>query len=140
MYVKHFVYAIAWTARMSVATIAGMAPVKKPAPQLRPTFLKHWRKKTRLSQEKAAEVFDMDRSNLSRIERAKVPYSQQLLERAADLYKCEPWDLLHVNPLKRDDYDADDGDIVDMSSLMRDANPVERADIIGYARGRLAKR
>lgn len=140
MYVKHFVYAIAWTARMSVATIAGMAPVKKPPPQLRPTFLKHWRKKARLSQEKAAEVFDMDRSNLSRIERAKVPYSQQLLERAADLYGCEPWDLLHVNPLKRDDDDADDGDIVDMSSLMRDANPVERADIIGYARGRLAKR
>lgn len=83
-----------------------------------------------LTQEQAAERLDMDRSNLSRVERAEIPYSQGLLEAAASAYMCEPWDILNVNPLK-------EGEVVDLTSLLKKASPEERAEIIGYARGRV---
>jgi transcriptional regulator with XRE-family HTH domain len=40
----------------------------------------------------------MDRSNLSKIERGKVPYDQALLEAAAEAYQCEPADLIMRDP------------------------------------------
>lgn len=40
----------------------------------------------------------MDRSNLSKIERGRVPYDQALLEAAADAYRCEPADLIMRDP------------------------------------------
>lgn len=72
----------------------------------------------------------MDRSNLSRVERGHIPYSQGLLEAASFAYQCEPWDLLNVNPLKQ-------REVVDLTDLLRDAPPEVRAEILGYARGRL---
>ena len=42
----------------------------------------------------------MTHGNLSRIERGLVPYNQELLEALADLYACEPVDLLIRNPLE----------------------------------------
>ena len=110
-----------------------MAPVKKPRPKLRRTFLKEWREFRRLTQEQAAERLDMDRSNLSRVERGEIPYSQALLEAAAVAYDCEPWDVLNVNPLK-------EGAVVDLTSIMKQATPEQRAEIIGYARGRLGSK
>lgn len=83
-----------------------------------------------LTQEQAAERLDMDRSNLSRVERGAIPYSQGFLEAAAEAYMCEPWDLLNVNPLK-------EGDVVDITNILRNASPELKAEIIGYARGRL---
>lgn len=107
-----------------------MPPVKKPRPRFRKTFLKEWREYRNLTQEQAAERLDMDRSNLSRVERAEVPYSQGLLEAAAIAYACEPWDLLNVDPNK-------EGEVVDIMRLLKSADPTERAEILGYARGRL---
>lgn len=107
-----------------------MVLVRKPKPKLRRTFLKEWREHRRLTQEQAAERLDMDRSNLSRVERGEIPYSQALLEAAAVAYDCEPWDLLNVNPLK-------EGEVVDLTRIMKQATPEQRAEIIGYARGRL---
>lgn len=71
-------------------------------PVFRRTFMKEWRKYRGYTQEQAAEMIGMDRSNLSRIERAEVPYSQALLEVAAVAYRCEPVDLLIRNPLIKD--------------------------------------
>lgn len=110
-----------------------MPPVKKPAPKLRRTFLKEWRAYRRLTQEQAAERFNMDRSNLSRVERGEIPYSQGLLEAAAEAYDCEPWDILNVNPLK-------EGEVVDLSAILKLASPEDRAAIIGYARGRVGSK
>lgn len=52
-----------------------------------------------MTQEQAAEPLSMDASNLGRIERGLVPYDQRLLEAAAELYGCEPADLIMRNPL-----------------------------------------
>lgn len=100
---------------------------------MRRTFLKEWREKRRLTQEQAAERLNIDRSNLSRVERGEIPYSQPLLEAAAYAYDCEPWDILNVNPLK-------EGEVVDITAIMKRASPEQRAEIIGYARGRLGSK
>lgn len=107
-----------------------MPPVKKPRHKLRRTFLKEWRTHRGLTQEQAAERFNLDRSNLSRVERGESPYSQGLLEAAAEAYDCEPWDILNVNPLK-------EREVVDLTSILKSATPEQRAEIVGYARGRL---
>lgn len=73
---------------------------------------------------------DYDRGNLSKLERGQLPYNQELLEAAAFAYDCEPWDILHVNPLK-------EGDVIDFTRILKDASPEERAEILGYAKGRL---
>lgn len=109
-----------------------MAPVKKPAQRLRRTFLREWREYRDLTQETAASRIGVSRTLLSKIESAKSPYLQNFLERAAEAYMCEPWDLLNVNPLK-------EGDVVDLTSMMKRASPEDAAAIIGFARGRLTR-
>lgn len=61
-------------------------------------FLKEWRQHRGYTQEKAAEMLGMDRSNLSKIENSKVPYDQELLELAAEAYRCDVADLLVRDP------------------------------------------
>lgn len=74
-----------------------MPAVPKPRPKY-VTFLRHWRKHRDLTQEVAASRIGIDRTTLSKIERAEVPYDQALLERAADAYSCDPADLLMRDP------------------------------------------
>jgi transcriptional regulator with XRE-family HTH domain len=107
-----------------------MPPVAKPRRQLRAHFFKEWRKHRGLTQERAAERLNVDRTTLGRVENRVIPYSQELLEAAAEAYQCEPWDILNVNPLK-------EGEVVDFTRLLRAATPEERAEIIGFARGRV---
>ena len=99
-------------------------------PALRRTYLREWREFRGLTQEQAAERFGIDRSHLSKVERRQVPYSQGLIEAAADAYNCEPKDILGVNPFMA-------GELVDLSALLGNVDPIIRADIIGYAKGRL---
>lgn len=80
----------------------GMPPSRLKKPQFRRTFLKEWREHRGYTQEQAAAMIQMDRSNLSRVERAEIPYSQALLEAAAEAYRCEPVDILIRNPLVKD--------------------------------------
>lgn len=105
-----------------------MAPIKKPFRQLRRHFLKEWRKHRDLTQEQASERLDIDRTTLGRVENGKIPYSQGLLEAAADAYMCEPWDLLNIDPGK-------EGHIIDLVEIIKGATPEQKAEIIGYARG-----
>lgn len=105
-----------------------MAPIKKPFRKLRRHFLKEWRKNRGLTQEQASERLDIDRTTLGRVENGKIPYSQGLLEAAADAYICEPWDLLHVDPGK-------EGSVIDFVEILNNATPEQKAEIIGYARG-----
>jgi transcriptional regulator with XRE-family HTH domain len=107
-----------------------MPSVKKPSRQLRRHFLKEWREFRGLTQEQAAARVDLDRTTLGRIENRRVPYSQGLLEAAAEAYDCEPWDLLNVDPTK-------EGAVIDLTALLKSATPEEQAEILGYARGRL---
>lgn len=75
-----------------------MPSVSKPKQTIRRTFLREWREFRSLSQEKAADRLNIDRTTLSKIERALVPYNQVLLENAAEAYGCEPADLLMRDP------------------------------------------
>lgn len=75
-----------------------MAPVSKPTHQRSPTFLRQWRRFKKLSQEKAADRVDVDRTTLGRIEKGELPYNQDFLEKLATAYGCEVPDLLSVDP------------------------------------------
>lgn len=64
----------------------------------RPTFLRQWREYRGKTLVQVAEHLGMSHGNLSKIERSLVPYNQELLETLADLYMCEPVDILIRDP------------------------------------------
>jgi transcriptional regulator with XRE-family HTH domain len=68
----------------------------------RKTFLKAWRKHRDLTLEEAAPEFDMSPAQLSRIENAKSPYTQDMLELASSIYKTDVASLLFRDPKNSD--------------------------------------
>lgn len=50
-------------------------------------------------------------ASLSRLENGKQPYSQRILEALADIYDCEPGELLQRDPTK-------EGDVIDLVRIM----------------------
>ena len=84
-----------------------MKPILRNTRPLRRTFFRQWREKAGLTQEQAAERLavsldrpNFDRSLLSKIESAKSPYTQRILEAAAEAYGCQPEDILIRDPSK----------------------------------------
>lgn len=73
-----------------------------PARPRRRTFLKQWRDFRGLTQERAAERFNMSAAQLSRIETGKQPYSQDFLELAAEMYMTDVASLLIRDPQNPD--------------------------------------
>lgn len=73
----------------------------------RRTYLREWRVKRELTQRQVADrlaVFDDDKlptteASLSRIETGAQIYTQRILEALAEIYQCDPADLLGKNPL-----------------------------------------
>lgn len=84
-------------------------------------FLKQWREYRGLSLERLANRMEvepggeqlMSAMSLSRIERGKQPYSEELLNALGEALHCEPWELLSVNPLM-------DGQVVDLLRFIHD--------------------
>lgn len=68
----------------------------------RSTFLKAWRKHRDLTLEAAAPEFDMSPAQLSRIENALSPYTQDMLELAAIVYQTDVASLLFRDPKNSD--------------------------------------
>ncbi len=99
-----------------------MPKKKKAKRELRRHFMKEWREFRGLTQEQAAARFDMDRTNLSKIERMKVPFDQPLLEMAADAYRCDPADIIMRNPLIQ-------GAPWSLQDSLRQASPEDQARI-----------
>lgn len=131
--VKHLVRLAPWTAVRGRATTVPMPRIKRgPNRQLRRHFIKEWRDYRRLTQEQAAERIGVDRTTLGRIESRQIAYTQPILEALADAYRCEPWDLLNRDPSK-------EGAVIDISEMLRGAEPSELREILGYARGVLRK-
>lgn len=87
-------------------------------------FLREWRKHRDKTLEQVAEHLHMTHGSLSKIERGKVPYNQKLLEALADLYMCEPADLIIRDPTDPDG----------IWSIWDNAKPGERAKIVSIAR------
>ena len=75
-----------------------MPSVAHPRRQLSRHFLQQWREHRGLSQEAAAQRLSISRTQLSKIENMRSPYSQGLLEAAAEAYGCGPADLIIRNP------------------------------------------
>lgn len=69
----------------------------------RKTYLKQWRKHCDLTLEAAAPAFDMSPAQLSRIENGKSPYTQDMLELAAVVYKTDIASLLFRDPKNSDE-------------------------------------
>lgn len=105
-------------------------------PLTRP-YIQQWRDRAGLTQEQVAtRVEDIlgtsfTAATLSRIENAKSPYNQRQLEAIAEALGREPWELLNRDPEK-------EGEVVDITDLLRDARPELRTEILGYVKGRLA--
>lgn len=79
-----------------------MAPIPKAPRERSRTYLRQWRDFRDLSQEEVAFKLDIDRSTISRIERGESPYDQDILERLALIYGCDPEDLISCDPLRPD--------------------------------------
>ena len=81
-----------------IPIMLSMPSVKKPPHQRRRTYLREWRKHRGYSQERVAEMLEVDQTTVSRLERGEVPYNQDILERLALVYGCEPYELITINP------------------------------------------
>lgn len=86
--------------------------------------MKQWREFRQLTQEAAAQIFEMSPAQLSRIENAKSPYTQDFLELAADLYQTTVTNLLARRP----------GDADAIWTIWDQAKPGERSLIEDMAR------
>lgn len=101
-----------------------MPPIAKPNRERRPSFLRQWRKHRGLTLEAVGAEIGMDGTNLGRIEKGQVPYSQDLLEQLADIYGCEIADLLVRDPT----------DPEGMWSIWERAQPAQRNQIAAVAK------
>ena len=91
--------------------------------RLRPTYLRHWRQHRAKTLVQVAEELHLSHGQLSRIERGLQPYNQELLERLAELYRCEPVDLLIRDP----------SEPTSIWSIWDQAHPGERRQIASVA-------
>ena len=64
----------------------------------RRTFLRQWREYRGLTLAKASDRFEMSEAQLSRIETGKSPYTQDILELAAEAYQTDVASLLMRDP------------------------------------------
>lgn len=85
-------------------------------------YLREWREKKGLTQAAVAgrlEFLDDERlpttaASLSRLENGKQPYSEPIINALAEIYGCEPWELLGRDPTKEgqvvyfEDYSLDE--------------------------------
>jgi transcriptional regulator with XRE-family HTH domain len=74
-----------------------MAPVKKDLRPLGRTFIAERREAAGVTQEQLAEMIDLSRSGLSKIETGSAPYTQRTLEAIAEALRCRPIDLLTLD-------------------------------------------
>jgi transcriptional regulator with XRE-family HTH domain len=117
-----FMHARPWRASQEKRKFA-MPPVPKPKRTRRPNFLRQWRKHRGLTLATVGAEIGMDGTNLGRIEKGEVPYSQDLLEILAELYSCEVSDLLIRDPT----------DATGIWSIWERAKPAEREQIVRIA-------
>ncbi len=94
-------------------------------PQFRPTFIKQWRIKRGISQERLGDRVGLSGASISQIENGKQGYSQENLEAIADALGCDVVDLLIRDP----------SDPEGIWSLWDRAKPAQRKQIVGMIEG-----
>lgn len=92
-----------------------------PPPSSRPPhFIRAWRRHRGYTLEQLAGRIGMSHQNLGKIERFKVPYSQELLEALADNLRCAPADLITRDP----------ADPESLWSILDGLKPAERSQAV----------
>lgn len=102
-------------AELHVAPFQGYAPCRIVADMARRTYLKEWRRFKHLTQKQVVDRLSLHEdpnlptteASLSRLENGKQVYGQRVLEALADIYGCEPDELLGRDPTK-------EGKVIDM--------------------------
>lgn len=79
-----------------------MAPISKPKRKRDRHFIREWRIFREKNQSDIAEALDVNQSSISNLENGKTPYDQDVLERLAIYFGCDPQDLISINPLAPD--------------------------------------
>lgn len=69
-----------------------------PKPQHRRHFVRQWRKSKGWTQEQLAERVGVTPGTISQLESGRINYTQPLLERLAEVFRCRPGDILNVDP------------------------------------------
>jgi transcriptional regulator with XRE-family HTH domain len=100
--------------------------------QYRRTYLREWRKFRGLTLEQLAGRIEATPGSLSLLERGQSAYTQGTLESLAVALGTDAASLLSVDPSK-------EGTVVDISDILRQAQPADIEAIIGYAQGRLSR-
>ena len=98
----------------------------------RRTYLKEWRKHKHLTQKQVVDRLALHEdpnlpsteASLSRLENGKQVYGQRVLEALADIYGCEPDELLGRDPTK-------EGKVIDM---VRRLDEKRQAQIAAFIR------
>ena len=85
--------------------------------------MRQWRQHRDKTLVQVAEELHMTHGQLSKIERGKQPYNQELLERLADIYRCDVVDLLIRDP----------SEPTNIWSIWDQARPGERRQIVDVA-------
>lgn len=103
-------------------------PRAHPKPERRPTFIRSWRKHRGLTLAALADQLDtlhgieISEGQLSRIENAKSPYAQDLLEAIAHVLQTEPASLIMRDPSRTEFWTVYDT-----------LDPAQRKQVVEYA-------
>lgn len=102
-----------------------MPPRPKPPHKRAPHFLAEWREYREKTQSQVAEYLGVEQPTVSRLEAGKSPYDQDVLERLALFYQCDPSELITVDPAT--DYSVD--------ALVRTLGAMQRAQAKAMIKG-----
>jgi transcriptional regulator with XRE-family HTH domain len=75
-----------------------MAPIKRPPRARRKTYIREWRQFRQLTLAAAGKLTGFDHSSIQRLETGQTPYSQDHIEALAQIYECEPAQLIYQDP------------------------------------------
>lgn len=91
-------------------------------------YVKQWRKKREMTQERLAERVERSRGLISQIEIGETDLTEEMIYALADALDIEPGRLLDMNPEK-------EGLLVDITDALRGKPASVQAEVLGFVRG-----
>lgn len=91
-------------------------------------YLRPWRRKRDLTQERLADRVERSRGLIAQYESGETEIPESMIYALADALRITPGELLEVNPEK-------EGLLVDITDLLRDKPASLKAEVLGFVRG-----
>lgn len=104
------------------------APARQRQPARVRHYLKQWRAKRGLTQERLAERVDVSRGLIAQYELGNTKIPEDMIYALADALQCSPGDLFDVNPLMA-------GEVIDITDELRGMDDLQRSKAIAYIHG-----